>query len=433
MAKNSIADIASAVARKRKLDRKEATEIVTSFFRVIVDGLHEDRIVKVRGLGTFKVMTVKARESINVNTGERLVIDEHDKVTFVPDAAMKELVNKPFSQFATVVVNDGVNFDSVDVAAEAEQQKAMAEQEPEVDERQETPVEQGNETEDVPSDVESVGNVVDTAEPKNQQTEEERSNSIDNVIHSEVGNSDESTAGDNSDAQNSSLVKQEIVESKLVKQEIVEQQIIKNNNDTSNTDEDNVSRDYFDEQMDACKRRCNRNLVLACLLFVIGLAGGIVVGHYVWTGNPVAESHIAIADSSALKSVPKAAKETAGAQSGPVSAQQVPGKDSSSAVSSDATNKAVKADTQKPQSDSLPANLEKINADRRLRYGAYEIVGVEKEVRLKKGQTVASYAKRVLGSEEMVVYFEALNGTDNMKAGDLVKVPKLRLKAQYRK
>ena len=123
MARNSIADIAAVVARKQKISKKEAADIVAAFFRIITEGLHEDRLVKVRGLGTFKVTTVKPRESVNINTGERAVIEGHDKISFVPDNVMKEFVNKPFAQFTTVPVNDGVNFESIDAASDAEERK----------------------------------------------------------------------------------------------------------------------------------------------------------------------------------------------------------------------------------------------------------------------------------------------------------------------
>lgn len=126
MAKNSIGDLAAILARKQKIGKKEANDMVTAFFATITDGLRDDRQVKVRGLGTFKVTTVKARESVDVNTGNRVVIEGHDKVSFTPDTTMKDLVNKPFAQFTTVVVNDGVNFDSVDAASASEERNTAA-------------------------------------------------------------------------------------------------------------------------------------------------------------------------------------------------------------------------------------------------------------------------------------------------------------------
>lgn len=110
------------------LDDDEA--FVAALFRAINEGLDEDKQVKVKGLGTFKVVGVKARASVNVNTGERVVIDEHDKVTFTPETTMKELVNKPFAQFETVVLNDGVDFDAMGKQPEETPEEPRAEEKP---------------------------------------------------------------------------------------------------------------------------------------------------------------------------------------------------------------------------------------------------------------------------------------------------------------
>ena len=91
-------------------------------FDVVNEGLQDDKQVKVKWLGTFKVTSVKDRESVDVNTGERIVIDGRDKISFTPDNILKEIVNKPFAQFETVVVNDGVEFDEIDKKFEAEEQ-----------------------------------------------------------------------------------------------------------------------------------------------------------------------------------------------------------------------------------------------------------------------------------------------------------------------
>ena len=108
MAKTGMQMITNTLARLYKLPAADAMAFVDTFFAIISSELKNGRQVKVKGLGTFKVQSVKPRESVNVNTGERVLIEGHDKVTFTPDTAMKELVNKPFSQFETVVINDGV-------------------------------------------------------------------------------------------------------------------------------------------------------------------------------------------------------------------------------------------------------------------------------------------------------------------------------------
>lgn len=120
----SIYELAQVLVEKNGLDRRDAEDFVAAIFNIVQRGLERDSVVKIKGLGTFKIIGVEARESVNVNTGERVVIESHEKVTFAPDAIMKELVNKPFSQFETVVINEGVEFDDMrggDIAAETDE------------------------------------------------------------------------------------------------------------------------------------------------------------------------------------------------------------------------------------------------------------------------------------------------------------------------
>ena len=111
MGKISIQDLAQVLVEHKGLNKRDAVIFVSAMFDIIQTNLEKDRIVKIKGLGTFKIIDVDDRESVNVNTGERVLIEGHNKITFTPDALMKELVNKPFSQFETVVLNDGVDFD----------------------------------------------------------------------------------------------------------------------------------------------------------------------------------------------------------------------------------------------------------------------------------------------------------------------------------
>ena len=110
MGKIAILDVASKLIVQNGLSKKEATRFANKMFDLIREALEEEKTVKVKGLGTFKIIDVDSRESVNVNTGERVLIEGHNKITFTPDALMKELVNKPFSQFETIVLNDGVDF-----------------------------------------------------------------------------------------------------------------------------------------------------------------------------------------------------------------------------------------------------------------------------------------------------------------------------------
>lgn len=114
MSKISLCDLAQRLAEKSGISLQDAELFIRKMFDVANEGLQSDKLVKMKWLGTFKVMAVKDRESVDVNTGERIIIEGRDKISFTPDNILKEIVNKPFAQFETVVVNDGVDFDEVD-------------------------------------------------------------------------------------------------------------------------------------------------------------------------------------------------------------------------------------------------------------------------------------------------------------------------------
>ena len=128
MGKITIQEVSAKLVAQNGLSKKEATRFVNKMFDLIRDALERDMTVKVKGLGTFKIIDVDSRESVNVNTGERVLIEGHNKITFTPDVLMKELVNKPFSQFETIVLNEGVDFkdsDNEDVEAQTEDDGEM--------------------------------------------------------------------------------------------------------------------------------------------------------------------------------------------------------------------------------------------------------------------------------------------------------------------
>jgi nucleoid DNA-binding protein len=129
MAKLSIQELAAVLVEKKGLEKGEAQRFVAAIFDVIQAGVEKDKLVKVKGLGTFKVIDVDARESVNVNTGDRVLIDSHSKITFTPDTTMKELVNKPFSGFETVALNEGVEFDDMPIVESDKEEDTEAETE----------------------------------------------------------------------------------------------------------------------------------------------------------------------------------------------------------------------------------------------------------------------------------------------------------------
>ena len=201
MSKIFLSELSAVLAEKHGIDRRTAQRFVTSVVSVVQSGLEADRIVKIKGLGTFKIIDVEARESVNVNTGERLVIDSHSKLTFLPDNTMKELVNRPFSQFETVVLNDGVNFDEpeeetpiIDAEEESTANVEIEEDEdiaPIVEEEEEVTVpvvekeeeatvpvvekEEEHVEEQEPSPVETIQKVVDMHEEADVETEKTES------------------------------------------------------------------------------------------------------------------------------------------------------------------------------------------------------------------------------------------------------------------
>lgn len=135
MSKNSLTVLAQKLAEKTGISQQDAELFIRKMFDVVNEGLQADKQVKMKWLGTFKVTSVKDRESVDVNTGERIVIEGRDKISFTPDTILKEIINKPFAQFETVVVNDGVEFDEIDRKFEAEEQLAENQQ---MDEAEET-------------------------------------------------------------------------------------------------------------------------------------------------------------------------------------------------------------------------------------------------------------------------------------------------------
>ena len=171
MGKLTIQEIAAVLQQKNNFDKQEANNFVATMFQIIQERLETDGIVKVKGFGTFKLVDVEARESVSVRTGERVVINGHAKVTFTPDATMKELVNRPFSQFETVVLNDGVEFP--DLEEPEEEQPVVEEEAPVVEEQpviEEQPVveEQPIVEEEVPAVVAPV-----VSQPVDEQPEAE--------------------------------------------------------------------------------------------------------------------------------------------------------------------------------------------------------------------------------------------------------------------
>lgn len=130
-------DLAQSLAAKKKIQRKDAETFLKAFFETISEGILQDKIVKIKGLGTFKMIEVQDRESVNVNTGERITIPGHSKISFTPDSELKDEVNKPFALFQTVIINEGTSIEDMERVDKVEGEDPK--DEPVVEEKVEVP------------------------------------------------------------------------------------------------------------------------------------------------------------------------------------------------------------------------------------------------------------------------------------------------------
>ena len=373
MGKLTIQDIAKVLVEKSGLTQKEANKFATEMFSIIQQRLEEDELVKIKGFGTFKIINVEARESVSVRTGERVMIDSHAKVTFTPDTVMKELVNKPFSQFETVVLNDGVEFD--DVAEDNEEDVA--------------PVE------DVISPVEELP-VVEMA-----QVEEEPQVVETPQIEEEPQVEEEPQIEEEPQVEETPMVK-------LAEDEPVEEEPV--------ADEEPV------EEESSWKKWL---LAVAVVLVLMGLSA---YGGYYYAMRKMSAQKTETAtikkDEVATPEKPvdsvAVAKDTVVAA--PVEVAQTEVKAEESVKKEETAKQEVKEPAEEP--DPYAAK------DERVRLGAYRIVGTAEEVKVLPGQTFYSICRAHLGPD-MQCYVEVYNNLPKdpkIKEGQVIKIPKLKPK-----
>ena len=472
MAKTALQLIADTVAKKHKITVKDAEKFVSAMFDVMNEGLKTDKLVKVKGLGTFKVQAVKPRESVNVNTGERVLIEGHDKVSFTPDATMKELVNKPFAQFETVVLNDGVDFTDIDSEYENEatlenadettvsinnaaipDTKVVSSNEEEATDStnetangaQETTIEQYTST--VKDSVETVSEpekdheivvakqevAIETeAEPiKNtsETTEEEPIPLVEtqpeNIAEEPTVTPETPVATEQKLEDANQTQPENIAEEPIATPEtpVATEQKLESANQTQAenivkepiaTPETPVATEQKQEETAEKPKKINWLMWSAIGFFVIAIM--YFFGYKF--GKDAALRDNAVAVSAQPKSKPTAkAKQT---------------KQHSSAKVAQTTTKQIQPTPKQVQSPiDDTEKFKQLSNDKRIRYGAYDIIGIEKVVVLKKGQTMQSYSRKALGPD-MVAYFQVLNNATTMAAGDTMKVPKVELRPQYR-
>lgn len=472
MSKFSLNTLGKLLADKSGLSQVEAELFIRKMFDVCNQGLEADKQVKIKWLGTFKVQATKDRESINVNTGERFTIEGRDKLTFTPDNILKEIVNKPFAQFETVVVNDGVDFDEIDEKFGEEQ------------------------AEDAPSEVIDFLDEEETATPnpdvvviepeKEKEKEKEDEDELSKQIALEQAKLEKLKQAKleqeriqkeklEKEKQEQERLEQEKLEQERLKQEKLEQERL----EQEKLEQERLEQERLElaKQQQALKATVEpavpatdeteeedeetsnshhivipRYLVVAVCLIVVALIGGMGWFAFNYGQMTAQRDHLAMQLSQYHQAPAK--KAPANAVAAPLSQEQklrqkaiedsIRMAKTAEAVklaeqSDEASDKAenAKQDEAKAKAKAAAKEEDKVasktessahyDKDVRVRTGAYRIVGVAQTVTVGAGQTLEQISNRYLGSG-MECYVEALNGTGTVKAGQKIKIPKLELK-----
>ena len=405
MSKLNVFDLSGVLMSKNGLGDKESRRFVKAIFDVIQECLDEDKVVKVKGLGTFKIIEVDDRESINVNTGERVLIEGHSKLTFTPDSVMKEIVNKPFSQFETVILNDGVDFPEPAIEEPISEEPISEEPIPE-DPIPENPIPEAPILEDSISE-----------EPIFEEP-----------VAADPGLSDKSQSEINAE--------QEIPSPESPIVEFTEDG---DKEDTSDvvppTDEAPTDEEINDEEESSNSTlRWVLSGVVVLLLILAAAYGGYLYGRYE-ISEEMAYKQMK-ADLKAAEMTVEKAKEAVAKDSveQEVNATKIGAisvdKEQEDAAKDESPKEAIAKD-QVAKEQPVKESADKYEAkDVRVRTGAYRIIGEDRVVKAKAGQTVEDIATRLLGPG-MSCYVEVYNNLDGkttLKEGQAIKIPKLQLK-----
>lgn len=464
MSKNSLNGLADKLAEKSGLSQIEAELFIRKMFDVCHQGLAADKIVKMRWLGTFKVTSVKERESVDVNTGERIVIEGRDKISFTPDNILKEIVNRPFAQFETVIVNDGVDFESIDKKYEdsledEEQEESLEKPKPiiEVVEPTETPLP------DVISEETTQAEAVSSSEPTT-------SGVIDFLDVPENPSEDSSVVviGEDSTIEPQTTVSQEVPTEEIPSS--VSDDIQADSREENSNAEIEAETDAEIEADDEVEIRRRHFIIPKYVVIIASFTLLLLIGGLGWFafnyGQMAAQRDHLELQLAQYKTDKNVVSKPANVKSQEQLLQEKARQDSlRMAKANDAIKAAERADSLKSaavdkeisvknlKADEKSAELKKKSAtdkkrdkaaehanvvsdkydsDPRVRTGAYRIVGVDQVVTVGEHQTMATLSKRYLGPG-MECYIEALNGTSIIKSGQKIKIPKLELKKKKAK
>lgn len=459
MSKFSLNTLGKLLADKSGLSQVEAELFIRKMFDVCNQGLEADKQVKIKWLGTFKVQATKDRESINVNTGERFTIEGRDKLTFTPDNILKEIVNKPFAQFETVVVNDGVDFDEIDEKFGEEQTEDAPEQ----------VIDFLDEEKTATPNPEVV--VIGSEKEKEKEAEDELAKQIaieqaklEKLKQAQLEQERIQKEKQEQERLEQEKLEQERLEQERLKQERLEQEklelaqqqqalkaVVEPAVPASDESEEEEEKEEEEESSNSHHIVIPRYLVVAVCLIVVALIGGMGWFAFNYGQMTAQRDHLAMQlnqyHQAPAKKVP--AKPAAAPLSQEQKLRQKAMEDSirmaktaeavklaensdeesanaGKAKQAEAKAKAEAKDKAEEKAASKIASSQ-YDKDARVRTGAYRIIGVAQTVTVGAGQTLEQISTRYLGSG-MECYVEALNGTSTVKAGQKIKIPKLELK-----
>lgn len=475
MSKFSLNTLGKLLADKSGLSQVEAELFIRKMFDVCNQGLDADKQVKIKWLGTFKVQATKDRESINVNTGERFTIEGRDKLTFTPDNILKEIVNKPFAQFETVVVNDGVDFDEIDEKFGEEQtEDAPAQVIDFLDEKETTTpnpevVVIGSEKEKENEDEDELAKQIAIEQAKLErlkqaQLEQER------IQKEKLEKEKQEQERLEQEKLEQERLEQERLEQERLEQERLEQERLEQEKlelaqqqqalkavvePAVPASDESEEEEEEEETSNSHHIVIPRYLVVAVCLIVVALIGGMGWFAFNYGQMTAQRDHLAMqlnqyhqAPAKKVPAKPAAAPlsqeqklrqkamedsirmaKTAEAvklaeNSDEESANAEKAKQTEAKAKAEAKEKAKDKAEEKAASKIASSQYDK---DARVRTGAYRIIGVAQTITVGAGQTLEQISTRYLGSG-MECYVEALNGTSTVKAGQKIKIPKLELK-----
>ena len=467
-------DFARELSEKYGLSLGDASDFVSAMFDVVKEELDgADSSVKIKGFGTFKVSAVGARASVDVNTGERIIIDGRNKISFTPEVLLRDRVNRPFVQFETVVLNDGVDFSEIDEESE-EELDSVTETEPQG--VQLSPTAPTNQSTDQPAPAEQpqgvqLSSTAPTSQPTDQltdhhtlseQTQEVQLSPTAPTSQPTDQSTDQPTLSEQSQGvqlsptaptgQSTNPQSPSVTASKAVNTEEHRDMARRLMTPKTETIEDSEELDdkttatapEADDEgivIGGCRQRSPRIMyVLTIASFIILVSLGI--GMYFLYQRIEEKNHVIDRLESRLYAQQEAA-ERADAQPAVAVKDTIVPNDSLRAAELHAAEKAKKdsiaasksaAEAKASQSSVAPSTAttpSDYNYDTRVRTGAYIIVGVAKTVTVQPGQTLASISKAYLG-EGMECYVEVLNNRHSVKAGEKLKIPQLKLKPRKR-